>query len=337
MGGAAIGLGLTALSAAAKPLSRPKLPPALRPGDRIAITCPAGAADGQEHLDRAAERIRSLGWEPVFSKNALARHGYLAGTDQQRAEDLNTALRDPSIQGILYLRGGYGAMRILPMLDYRAMKERPIVTMGFSDITALHLAFLARSGVMTYHGPCAESRWSDFSRETLPIVTDSSPFGEVRHPAEGPARATLVPGQTKGRPVAGNLSLVASLMGTPYMPSLEGAILCLEDIGEEPYRVDRMLTHLWLSGQLKKAKGLVFGDFRERRRAGEPTEPIDPITTFSQQQVLMDRCAQIGIPAYSGLSFGHIGNNHILPLGAMANLDADACSLEIIEPAVAKR
>ncbi len=334
MGGAAAALGL-AVGAAAKPLGKPKLPRALKPGDRIAITSPAGAADGPQHLESASEKIRSLGWEPVVSKNATARYGYLAGTDGQRAEDLNTALRDETIAGILYLRGGYGAMRILPALDYDAMRRRPIVTMGFSDITALHLAFLARSGVVTFHGPCAESRWSEFSRSSLPIVTVSQPFGTVLHPVEGGApKTTLVPGKGRGRIVAGNLSLVVALAGTPYLPSLKGCILCLEDIGEDPYRVDRMLTHLLLTGQLKDAEGIIFGDFRERRRPGEEPDKTPANETFNMEQVLLDRCQAIGIPAFSGLSFGHIGNNHILPLGVMATLDAGAKSLTLTESAV---
>lgn len=333
VGGAALALAPAAM--AAEPAMRtPKKPKALRPGDKIMITAPAGAADGPEHLERAASRVRSLGFEPVISPNAGKRFGYLAGTEQERADDINLALRDSSIRGIFYLRGGYGAMRILPLLDYKAMARDPKVTMGFSDITALHLAFLRQSRVVTYHGPCAESSWSEFSRSTLPVVTSAQAFGPVLVPATNPLnRQTFVPGRAEGRLVGGNLTLVASLAGTPYGAQLKGAVLVLEDIGEEPYRVDRMLTQLLLTGGLKECAAIVFGDFRDRPRPGDAPE-TNPERTFSLEQVLRDRTAAAGVPSYWGLNFGHIGQNHILPLGCRARVDADTQSLELLESAV---
>jgi len=247
-----------------------KRPPALRPGDRIAIVCPAGPADDQAHLDRAAERVRSLGFEPVLGKRALARWGYLAGTDAERAEDLNEVIRDPDVQGVFCLRGGYGAMRILPVLDYEAMRKSPKVIMGYSDITALHLAYLAQSGVVSFHGPCAESSWTEYARGTLPVCLAAEAWGEVKNAASTEPRRTLVPGVAEGPLVGGNLTLVASMCGTPYLPSLAGAIVFLEDIGEEPYRVDRMLTQLILNGGLAETSASDRARARSHPRTTRP-------------------------------------------------------------------
>lgn len=323
----------------AQPGGRPRnrkliLPPALRLGDKIAITAPAGVSNGQAHIERAMERVRGIGFTPVPSKNILDRYGYLAGSDMARADDLNAALRDPDIRGILYLRGGYGAMRILPLLDYQALRQDPKVTMGFSDITALHLAFLAQSGVVTYHGPCAESSWNPFAQSSLPVVTESTAYGLVPSTPVGDEFVTLVPGKAKGRLVGGNLSLVVSLHGTPYFPDAKGAILFLEDIGEEPYRVDRMLTELLLSRTLQNCAGIVFGNFRRRPRPGEEPPPADARDTFTMSEVLLNRAKQAGVPAFRGLRFGHLADNHILPLGVRAEINADACQVTILDPAV---
>lgn len=333
----AAGLGLAGVSLGLDTKSDPeevKRPPALRHGDRIAIVCPAGPADDQAHLDRAAERVRSLGFEPVLGKRALSRWGFLAGTDEDRAHDLNEALTNPDIHGIFCLRGGYGAMRILPQLDYEAMRQTPKVIMGYSDITALHLAYMAKSGVVSFHGPCAESSWTEYARGTLPVCMEAKPGGEVKNAESTEPRRTLVPGVAEGPLVGGNLTLVASMCGTPYLPSLEGAIVFLEDIGEEPYRVDRMLTQLILHGGLAKAAGLVFGNFRKRPRPGEEPPPEDPALTFSMEQVHQERATSLGIPTLAGLPFGHVADNHIMPVGVRARLDARAQTLTLLEPAV---
>ncbi|MFN7764835.1 MAG: LD-carboxypeptidase [Armatimonadota bacterium] len=336
-GAAGLGLAGVGLSMGSDPVAEPDevlRPPALRPGDRIAIVCPAGPADDQAHLDRAAERVRSLGFEPVLGKRALARWGYLAGTDAERAEDLNEVIRDPDVQGVFCLRGGYGAIRILPVLDYEAMRKSPKVIMGYSDITALHLAYLAQSGVVSFHGPCAESSWTEYARGTLPVCLAAEAWGEVKNAASTEPRRTLVPGVAEGPLVGGNLTLVASMCGTPYLPSLAGAIVFLEDIGEEPYRVDRMLTQLILNGGLAEAAGIVFGNFRKRPRPGEEPPPDDPTLTFSMEQVHEERAKAAGVPAMAGLPFGHVADNHIMPLGVRARLDATAQTLTLLEPAV---
>lgn len=305
------------------------LPRALSPGDRVAIVAPAGKADGQAHVTLAAAKVRSLGFEPVPSRNILARHGYFAGTDSQRASDMNDAIRDRSIRGIIALRGGYGAMRILDLLDYDALRRDPKVLLGFSDITALHLAFLAR-GVVAFHGPCAESSWSEYSRATLPVVMRDQPFGLCAGVSGGDPLVELVPGRAEGVLTGGNLSMVAAMVGTPFAPRFEGAVVVLEDIGEDSYRVDRMLTQLLLAG-LDKAAALVFGNFRPRARPG--SEQVDP-AEFTLGEVWRDRAKAIGVPCFAGLPFGHLTSNHILPLGVRARVDSTACTLTVLDPAV---
>jgi len=340
--GAAAGLSLMPKFAFAKPnMSKLIKPQRLIPGDTVWIVAPSGASAGQENIDSGIAKIEGLGYKAKLGNNIAKRYGYLAGTDEERASDVNDALRCQESKGIFFLRGGYGAMRILPDLDYDAFRKYPKVASGFSDITALHMAFLTQSRVVTFHGPCAESSWSPFSKSTIGIITEAEAFGEVKHPTGDPLamnRKTLVPGIAEGSIVAGNLSMIVSLLGTPYMPSLKDAILVLEDIGEDPYRVDRMLTQIWLSGEFKHAKGLIFGNFRERRPAGAPVpDTSDASTTFNIDQVFSDRAKKIGLPCYQGLSFGHIGLNHIIPQGIRAKINAEACRLDILESAVSDR
>ncbi|MBX3095321.1 MAG: LD-carboxypeptidase [Fimbriimonadaceae bacterium] len=324
-------VGLTgALSGQSAPAdSRIRLPKALTPGDKVAIVAPAGKASGQAHVTLAAAKVRSLGFEPAPSRNILARHGYFAGTDEQRASDMNDAIRDPSIRGIIALRGGYGAMRILDQLDYEALRRDPKVLIGFSDITAIHLAFVAE-GVAAFHGPCAESSWSEYSRATLPVVTRNQPYGGCARVSGGDPLVELVPGRAEGVLTGGNLSMVTAMVGTRYSANLEGSVVVLEDIGEDSYRVDRMLTQLLLAG-LNKAAAVVFGNFRPRARPG--SELVDP-SEFTIGQVWRDRAKAIGVPCFAGLPFGHVTANHILPLGIRARVDATACTLSILDPAV---
>ncbi len=337
--GALTGLGLMPQIASSKPMPKKLIKPKkLTQGDTIWIVAPSGASTGQENIDSAIQKVSSLGYKVKLGKNVSSRSGYLAGTDEERSADVNEALRCTESRGIIFLRGGYGAMRILPQLDYAALRKNPKITMGFSDITALHMAFLTQAGVVSFHGPCAESSWSPFSRSTIGMITEAKPFGITMHPNE-PAtmvRKCLVSGVAEGKIVAGNLSMIVSLIGTKYMPSLAGCILCLEDIGEDPYRVDRMLTQIWLSGIMKEARGLVFGNFRERKPANLIPDPesLDPTKTFDIDQVCQDRASKIGLPCYQGLSFGHIALNHILPQGILAKLDTNAMSLEILDSAV---
>ncbi|HEU4721898.1 MAG TPA: LD-carboxypeptidase [Gemmatimonadaceae bacterium] len=298
-----------------------RLPPLLSAGARVALVAPAGPLRGPEELDNSVANARSLGWEPIPGANVLARHDYLGGTDAERLQDLNAALADDRIDAVWCVRGGYGAMRLLPHVDWASLTRRPRALIGFSDVTALHAAASTRCGLVTYHGPTARGALTDFSRDSLTRAVT-----EGRDPC-GPAEAarTVRGGRAHGRLVGGNLALLAALAGTSYAPDYRGALLVLEDIGEPAYRIDRMLTQLRLSGVLSQIAGLVVGHFTEPA----PGHELSPHSL----DVLVEEAADIaGVPAITGVPVGHIDDQWTIPLGATAYLDADARSLTVQLP-----
>ncbi|MFL5542210.1 MAG: LD-carboxypeptidase [Longimicrobiaceae bacterium] len=303
-------------------------PPALRPGARVALVAPAGPlAEGA--VDRAVERVRGWGFEPVVGEHARKRHGYLAAPDPERAADFNAALRDDSVDAVWCLRGGYGVMRILDEIDWPALARRPRPVIGFSDNTALHLA-IRRHGVVSFHGPHpATETLTDFSADgLLRALTVAEPAGVLPFPGDGARAETIAAGVAEGPLVGGNLSLVASTLGTPYAVRAEGALLFLEEVGEAAYRVDRLLSQLRLAGVLQSAAGVVVGAITEIPDEGEEHVP-------AIREVLADRLGDLGIPVAYGFPFGHVDDNWTLPVGVRARLDAGAGTLELLEGAVA--
>lgn len=303
-------------------------PPRLREGARVSLVAPAGPlAEGA--VERAIERVRSWGWEPLLGEHAHGRTGFLAGDDEARAADFNAALRDPSNDAIWCLRGGYGTMRILDALDWGALAARPRPVIGFSDNTAIHLA-IQRLGAVSFHGPHpATVDCNDFSRDTLlRVLSDDAPAGVLPFPAGSERRAeTLTPGVAEGPLVGGNLSLVAATLGTPYAIRAEGALLFLEEVGESSYRLDRLFTQLRLAGVLDRVAGIVIGAFTEAPDADNPLMP-------TPAEILRERLAGLGVPIAIGFPFGHVEDNWTLPLGVRARLDAHAGTLELLQAAV---
>lgn len=290
----------------------------LEEGARIALVAPAGILPDKAHVDRAEDNVRALGWVPVLGENAHALHGYLAGTDDVRVSDLNRAINDDSIDGIWCVRGGYGAMRLLPDIDYAALRNNPRPLIGFSDITALHAAIYRECGIVSFHGPTARGTLTDFSRESLlkALVRHEDSCGVVS------GGKVLRPGRASGRLAGGNLSLIASLMGTPWSVDFDGTILVIEDIEEAVYRVDRMLTQLLLAGALHRCAGLVIGDFKPPANENEAeNRKIDDVFAESAESA--------GIPCFAGAPFGHIADQWTIPLGAMAELDTADLSLHV--------
>jgi muramoyltetrapeptide carboxypeptidase len=273
----------------------------------------------------------------VLGKNAYSRSGYCAGTDDQRLADLNGALQDPSIDAIWCIRGGYGSLRLLDQVDYAAMTRRPKVLIGFSDATALLNAISRLTGVVTFHGPVARVSMPEFSRRHFErVLTGAAAPGRLERlpqpadvlvPRENRI-VTLCRGVAEGPLAGGNLSLLQCLIGTPYFPELAGAILFLEDVGEDLYRVDRMLAHLRLIGALRRLAGVLVGRFTELKRSG-----ADGALGFDE--VLASYFEPLGVPVAYGFPVGHIDAQWTLPLGVRARLDADAGEVEILEPAVA--
>lgn len=311
-------------------------PPRMVPGCRVALVAPAGPLLERDDLTRGAELCRALGFQPVLGANAHRRHGYLAGSDDERLADLNTALADSSIDAIWCLRGGFGITRILDRVDLAALAEHPKAVIGYSDITALLLALHRVTGVAGFHAPMARTPLTTFSREhferVLGRATAAGRLGRVPH-----AAGVLVPrtnriitiraGVAQGPLIGGNLSLLSALAGTRYFPNLDGAILFLEDVGEDLYRIDRMLAQLRMMGALDRLAGVVLGQFTEMKRGTS-----DGALGFDE--VMASYLDPLGIPAAFGFPIGHVDDQWTMPIGVRARLDAGAGEVDLLESAV---
>lgn len=314
-------------------------PPILRPGDTVGMVAPASNVYEQEEIKIAMETMEQYGFKVVLGKHINAQYGYLAGRDKERAEDLNEMFRRPDIRGIVTFSGGYGCSRLLPFLDYDLIRQNPKVVVGHSDITALLIGIYQKTGLIGFHGSSGLTGVGDYAIASFrQAIMNSGKIGRVAAPpANGKSverdnrLVTIVPGRATGQLVGGNLTLVTNLIGSPYEPDTKGKILFLEDVGEEPYRIDRMLTQLWLAGKLQDAAGIALGHFKDC----VPKE-FQPsfYQTLSLEQVLRDRFEPLGIPTLYNLMFGHIRENAVLPIGAMATLDATAKTLTVEENAV---
>jgi muramoyltetrapeptide carboxypeptidase len=314
----------------------PVRPPRLAAGARIALVAPAGPLLEKDDLTRAGALCRALGYEPVLSPGAGRHYGYLAGTDRERLEELNAALADPAIDAVWCIRGGYGTTRILHQVDFAALARRPKALVGYSDITALLIGAVVRAGVVAFHGPVARAAMPAFSRAHFErVLARAEPAGrlgrlpqpDVLLPRENRI-VTLAGGTAEGPLFGGNLSLLQCLLGTPFCPDLDGAILFLEDVGEDLYRVDRMLAHLRAAGALDRLAGVAIGRFTELERRGADG-------ALGLEEVLETYLLPLGIPVAHGFPVGHIDDQWTLPLGVRARLDADAGDLELLEAAVA--
>ncbi|PSL01162.1 muramoyltetrapeptide carboxypeptidase [Haloactinopolyspora alba] len=302
------------------PLRRP---PRLTPGDRVVIVSPSGPVP-EDRLDKGVRILSGWGLDVVVAPHVLDRHprfDYLAGTDEDRARDLQQAWCDPDVAGIVCARGGYGVQRLSELLDWDAMAAaEPKVFVGFSDITALHSAFASRLGVVTVHGPMAgasmfveDARTADLLYRTLFEPDDAREL-------TSPEARTLVPGTASGVTVGGCLSLLAGEIGTPTaQPGAAGGIVLLEDVGEKAYRLDGFLTHLLRAGWFDGVAGVALGSWKD-------CEPVD--------DVVLDRLGGLGVPIVADLGFGHCDSSITVPLGVPATLDADAGTLTLDGPAL---
>ncbi len=330
-----------------RPLAEKIIPPRLQPGDTIGLVTPATFLT-EEQLRNAVQSLEKLGFKVRYSPNMLVRKGFLAGTDEQRAEDINQMFADKEIDGIMCGRGGYGSGRILPLLDYDLIRNNPKVFIGFSDITAMLYGIYGQSGLICFHGPVGTSDYTEITTEYFQkllmdppaqVVYDNQgvkPDIDVEVNEEGveveveslPQLITLSPGVAEGELIGGNLSLISMLSGTDYDLDMRDKIVFIEDVGEAPYRIDRMLTQLLLAeDKLPAAAGVLLGVF-------SGCEADDLERSLSLAQVLQDRLAGLGIPVLYGLSFGHISQNMTLPFGVRARLDADDKKLTLLETTV---
>ena len=307
-------------------------PRKLSEGDTVGMIAPASMVFETDVLDRGREQLEALGFKVKVGAHVKARYGNLAGTDRERAADINGFFADPEVNAIISFNGGWGTPRLLPYLDYENIRRNPKILLGFSDLTGLLNAVHKKTGLVTFHGPMADSRYDAYTLQNFKTVLMSSdPIGAIPNPQKRDDELidrdnriiTLREGVASGRLVGGNLSLIAATMGTPYESDTDGAILFLEETHEELYRIDRMLTQLWLAGKLDRIAGFAFGRCTDC--------PIEG-PALSMGELLRERFGHV--PSVWGLAFGHIEKKMTLPIGIPATLDATAKTLSVAEAAV---
>ncbi len=313
-------------------------PPRLKAGDQVGIISPAGATYDPDRLDLVIDAVKGLGFVPLVAPHVLDRYGYLAGRDRDRAADINAYFANPQVTALLPLRGDWGSARLLPYLNYAAIRRHPKVLIGFSDITALLLAIHAQTGLVTFHGPHGLTAWRQDQVENFRRVLMGAEALTYSNPLVGADQDRLMrdqgrihmltPGQASGPLIGGNLSVMAGLVGSPYMPDTRGRILFLEDVGEPPYRIDRMITQLKLAGLLDHLAGFVFGQCVD-------CSPGEGYGSLTLREILQDHIQPLGIPAWMGAWIGHVEPLWTLPIGTRVTIDANSGRLTMAEPAVA--
>ncbi len=316
-------------------LIRPK---ALRAGDTVGLITPATYVPDPDRLASAERALKYFGLRVKFGKNAGKRQSLYRDSVGERLDDLHAMFRDREVKGVFCVRGGYGSAQLLDRIDYDLVRRNPKVFVGYSDITAMHLAIHRRAGLITFHGPVAVSRFTEYTQASFrKALFETQPIGRLTNPPETnemrpshPLR-TIVAGTATGRLIGGNLTLISSTLGTPYEIDTAGKILFLEDVEEEPYSIDRMLTHLRLAGKFDRVAGVIFGECLDcRPRDYKPSS----VSVFTLGETIDNILSALKVPVLYGLTIGHTDDQLTLPLGALATLDATGGTLEIREAGV---
>jgi muramoyltetrapeptide carboxypeptidase len=311
--------------------------PALKKGDVIAVIAPASAAN--DKAEQAAAWIAARGYSPrIYPSAQLASDDYLAGSDAQRLTDLHAVFADREVNAIICMRGGYGCARLLDKIDYDLLRRNPKILVGYSDITALHIAIARRAGFVTFHGPMLSSdflanKQAPTEEALFAMLRGDVPGGSViSHPERFPLQ-TVHGGVASGRLAGGNLAIIGSMLGTPYEIDLENTILFIEDAGETPQKIDRLLTQLRLAGKLSTVRGVLIGDFSE---INDPTDTVDNTVLNTQRIDALWRqmLEPLNVPVLAGWRSGHCDPNLTLPLGALVTLDAGRQQLRLDQSAV---
>ena len=316
---------------------RPVKPERLRLGDAVGIIAPASPPPDPQTIDRSVAALEKLGFKPKLSRNVRARLGFLAGNDRARAADLMAMFTNPKVKAIICLRGGYGTARLLPLLDYEAIRRHPKILIGYSDITTLHCALLKKANLISFHGPMLNAELSagdlpEFTlKSLLRTVMEPLPPGSIRAGYAKKTISVLRRGRAVGELIGGNLSVLCTTLGTSYQPDFKNKILFIEDVGEKPYRLDRMLTHLGNAGLLQQVAGVAVG-INEDCADPHPNKLKEYRQTM--EDVLADRLKSLKVPVVVGLPFGHQPWNATLPIGVRAELDGEKGDLIIEEAAV---
>lgn len=314
------------------PISKPSR---LREGATIALIAPASPAS-EEKISKALANLHTLGYRVLEGAALRARHGYLAGSDTARLADLHWAFSNPEVDAVWCVRGGYGCTRLLPSIDYDLIRKHPKPFIGYSDVTALHIAIGQKTGLVTFHGPVAAA---DFPENTLrhfrAVLTSPQPDyllqspdpADTALPDESYLPFTIAGGKARGQLTGGNISVLTALAGTEFQPTFRDKIVFLEDVGEQPYRIDRLLTQLLQATDLSRAAGIALGVFAD-------CTPKNTEFSLALSETLTDRLGALGIPVVYGLPFGHVPHQATFPYQMYAFLDADNRTLTLLEPGV---
>jgi muramoyltetrapeptide carboxypeptidase len=305
---------------------------ALLRGQTVGIISPSAASADRMEYTFAKEAMEAMGLKVKVGSNFKNRFGHLAGTDEERAADFNAMFADPEVKAIICLRGGSGAARILPLIDYEQVKANPKPLLGYSDITALHCALYSQTGLISFHGPNGSGSWNSFHANQFQQLFFDQKLLSFKNEvtkgddlvAKGNRIQTLTKGTVEGKILGGNLTVLTALSGTPYYPDFQDSILFIEDVGEDPYRIDRMMSTLKLNGTLGKIKGFVFGQCSD-------CKPGSGYGAFTVDQIMDQYIIPLGIPAYFGAMIGHISKQFIIPVGARVRLNADQGSITLLE------
>jgi muramoyltetrapeptide carboxypeptidase len=304
-----------------------KKPARLQKGDTVALITP-GSPITQEKLDKTLANLKMLGLKAKYNPSIMARHGYLAGPDEQRISDIHEFFADKTVKAIWCIRGGYGCPRLLPKLDFKLIKRNPKILIGYSDVTALLAAILEKTKMISFHGPMTASTFTPFALAHLKAVLMEGRSKWLIDPAlfEN-GQYSIRSGTASGPLVGGNLSLLSALVGTPYEICYKNKIVFIEEIGEKPYRIDRMLTQLRQGSDLKEAAAIVLGVF-------ESCEAKKEDASLSLKETLTDRLYDLGIPVYYGFPVGHISDQCTLPIGGEAHFDGATGKLTLLGASV---
>ncbi|SEG17129.1 S66 peptidase family protein [Algoriphagus boritolerans] len=308
------------------------LPKSIQKGDTVGIISPSAATADRMEFTYAKEAMEALGFKVKLGENLKNRFGHLAGTDEERANDLNQMFSDQEVKAVIGIRGGSGAARILPMIDYATIKANPKPLLGYSDITALHCAIYSQTGMITFHGQNGTGSWNSFNVKQFEKVFFEKELVTYQNEmtkgddlvTKGNRIQTLKGGTAEGVILGGNLTVLTALSGTPYYPDFHNSILFIEDIGEDPYRIDRMMSTLHLNGTLGKIKGFIFGQC-------SGCTPGGGYGSFTVDQIMDHYILPLGIPAYTGAMIGHIPRQFIIPVGAKVRMDSDAGTFSLTE------
>jgi muramoyltetrapeptide carboxypeptidase len=312
-------------------------PERLNFGDTIGIIAPASAPPDPKAVDRAVAALERFRFKPKLSKHVRARLGFLAGTDRQRATDLMEMFADKKVKAIICIRGGYGSARILDRLDYDVIRRNPKILSGYSDITSLHGALMRKANLISIHAPMlngalADPKVPEFTKKSFfRTVMEAQPAGSICEGYDKKDISILRGGIAEGRLIGGNLSLLCASLGTPFAPSFNGKILFFEDISERPYRLDRLLTHLWNAGIFSQVAGVAVGVNQD---CNEPGAKAGGEYYQSGADVVKERLSELRVPVVTGLPFGHVDLNATIPVGVKARLDGKRGELIITESAV---